>query len=471
MEKEDLQELFKQIFGAPADSMERLSVAGSRRKYFRIRGSGHTCVGVYSQDPLETRVFLEFTRHFRSVGLNVPELLEENAGKGVYLLQDLGDRTLCREVEENRDDGGFPADIVALYRTALDHLLRFQVDGHRELDYSVCVPRQVFDRQSILWDLNHFKYYFLKLLGIPFDEQALEEDFHSFAGFLARASTDHFMYRDFQSRNIILHEDDLYFVDYQGGRKGALQYDVAALLFEARVDLPPDLREQLLEYYLEKLRVKTGIREAAFREFYFGFVLVRILQAMGAYGLRGIHENKPLFLQSIPYAIRNIARLRERSLVPEGMPELSACLARICDLEEWKEHAPEDALTVRINSFSFKSGLPRDLSGNGGGFVFDCRALPNPGREERFRPFTGLDREVIRFLEDKKEVGEFLDRAFSLVKQSAEEYRVRGFNQLMVSFGCTGGKHRSVYCAERLQEYLSKELKVNTKIVHRDLDD
>ena len=242
-------------------------------------------------------------------------------------------------------------------------------------------------------------------------------------------------------------------------------------MFEARVNLPHELRTELLDHYLEKLHDRTGITAGEFEKHYYAFVLIRILQAMGAYGIRGIVENKALFLQSIPFAIGNIGWLRDNSLIPEGLPELTACIDRIRDLEEWKMEPENDrpGLTVVVSSFSYKRGLPRDLSGNGGGFVFDCRALPNPGREEKYRPFTGKDALVVEFLEAKPEVGDFLDKAFSMVGQSVAEYKNRGFNHLMVSFGCTGGQHRSVYCAERMRDYLKNTLKVTTRLIHKEL--
>jgi len=469
--RKELLELFFQTYGGKPESMVKLAGAGSHREYFRMDYRGNECIGTFSPDPLETRAFLEFTRHFSKAGLNVPRIISEDAERGIYLLQDLGDLTLKDEVDRSRKDGQFPGRIIPIYKSALEHLIRFQVEGHRGLNYSVCVPRQDFDRQSILWDLNHFKYYFLKLLDIPFDEQALEVEFKLFARSLTEADSNYFLYRDFQSRNIMILEGELYFVDYQGGRRGALQYDVASLLFEARVNLSHELREELLEYYLKKLLDRTGISPGKFKKHYLGFVLIRILQAMGAYGLRGIVENKALFLQSIPFAIRNIGWLKDHSLIPEGLPELSACIDRIRDLKELTKEPEHESpeLTVLVYSFSYKKGLPSDLSGNGGGFVFDCRALPNPGREEKYRQFTGQDAEVIEFLEAREEVGDFLDRAFSMVEQSVAEYKSRDFNHLMVSFGCTGGQHRSVYCAERMKDYLQNKLKVNTKLVHKEL--
>ncbi|HEC41713.1 MAG TPA: phosphotransferase enzyme family protein [Bacteroides sp.] len=469
LNRKNLQKLFLQTFGEKAGIPVKLPGAGSHREYYRMDFGGSRCIGVYSPDPLETRAFLEFTKHFSGLKLNVPRLLAEDADRGIYLLQDLGDITLKEEVDQSRKEGDYPGRIIPLYKKALKHLIRFQFEGHESLDYNVCVPRQEFDKQSILWDLNHFKYYFIKLLGIPFDEQALENDFQAFSERLSEAGTDHFLYRDFQSRNIMIFNDDLYFVDYQGGRRGALQYDVASLLFESRVNLSHELREELLEYYLELVQEETGMPGVEFKKHYYSFVLIRILQVLGAYGLRGIVENKALFLQSIPFAIRNIEWMRENSLIPEGLPELSACLERICRLDEWKFKEEPEELTVLISSFSYKKGLPRDLSGNGGGFVFDCRALPNPGREEKYRSLTGKDMKVIEFLEVKQEVKEFLEETFSLVEKSVAEYRSRGFNNLMVSYGCTGGQHRSVYSAERLEDYIKNELKVNTMLVHREL--
>jgi aminoglycoside/choline kinase family phosphotransferase len=469
LKKEELYNLFQEATGEQALSIAQLPAAGSHRTYYRMTGASTRLIGAFSPDPLETKAFIGFTRHFRDAGLNVPELVAENTAEGIYLIQDLGDLTLKEEVDRTRREENPDARILPLYKQALDHLIRFQVEGGRGLDYSLCVPRQEFDRQSIMWDLNHFKYYFIKLLGIPFDEQELENDFRSFTDLLSTARSDFFLYRDFQSRNIMILEDELYFIDYQGGRRGALQYDVASLLWESRVNLGNDMRKDLLDYHLKNLQDKAGIPSGEFNAHYYAFVLIRILQVLGTYGIRGIVENKALFLQSIPYAIRNLIWLRENSLIPGGYPELSSCLDRISAMSDWIQIPEQGELTVTINSFSYKKGLPRDLSGNGGGFVFDCRALPNPGREERFRDLTGQDREVIEYLGSSKEVDVFLEQAKSMVRQSAANYKSRGFSNLMVSFGCTGGQHRSVYSAERMNEFLQTELGINTRLNHREL--
>ena len=470
--KDTLATLFESHFSLAPGSFNELPRSGSHRRYFRMTAGISRCIGVYSPDPGETRAFLEFTRHFHYRGLNVPSLLAEDEARGIYLLEDLGDLSLKKIIDRERQGEGFPASVIPYYRTALDHLVGFQLEGHAGLDYSVCIPRQEFDRQSILWDMNHFKYYFIRLLNIPVNEQWLEDDFNTLAEILLSAERNYFMYRDFQSRNIIIHEDELYFIDYQGGRKGALQYDVASLLFEARTNLPGSLREELLNHYLGTLAAKSESAAEGFMEHYYGYVLIRILQAMGAYGIRGIIENKALFLQSIPYAIRNIRFLMENSLIPDQVPELIKCLEHICGWKEWSDlpDAHENRLRVRINSFSYMKGPPRDLSGNGGGFVFDCRALPNPGRLEEYRYLTGKDTEVIEYLQGKKEVGLFLEGVFSLVNQSIEAYQSMDFTDLMVSFGCTGGQHRSVYCAERLNEYLQSRTRIETIVNHKELD-
>ena len=470
MKKEELQELFRQHYGIQAHKINELPRSPSHRRYFRMEGQDAGCIGAISPDPLITKAFLRFTEHFRNKGLNVPELYAVQEDKGIYLLEDLGDLMLKHLVDQDREEGSFPGKVRPYYHSTLEHLLRFQVEGHAGLDYSVCVPRMEFDRQSVLWDMNHFKYFFLNLLGIPFDEQKLEDDFQFFASYLMNASRDHFLYRDFQARNILVRDEALFFIDYQGGRMGALQYDVASLLFEARVDLPSDFRVELLQYYLEKLGRVNKNDAAEFQKYYYGFVLVRILQAMGAYGIRGIIENIPLFLQSIPFAIQNIGWLLDKSLVPEGMPELTKCLQQIAVMPGWQTAAVEEQLTVSINSFSYKLGIPRDYSGHGGGYIFDCRTLPNPGRIEVYKKSTGRDKDVIDFMTGKQEVSDFLGKIFALVDQSVEVYTQREYTNLMINFGCTGGHHRSVYCAEQLRAYLLKNHPVNVILKHRELD-
>jgi hypothetical protein len=334
----------------------------------------------------------------------------------------------------------------------------------------VAYPRAAFDRQSILWDLNYFKYHFLKLAHIPFNEQRLENDFLRLTEFLLRADTRHFLYRDFQSRNIMLVDGAPFFIDYQGGRRGAPQYDIASLLYDAKAALPDSVRDELLAHYLDALAEEIEFDREEFVELYCGYVLVRIMQAMGAYGYRGFFERKARFLQSVPYAARNIRRLLERGL-PVEVPELEEVFRKI--VADWA-HRGEDGdagpgLTVRLRSFSYKRGYPDDESGHGGGFVFDCRALPNPGRHLEYRHLCGRDAGVVEYIERHGEAHRFWSHVHSLVDAQVEEYLRRGFNSLSIAFGCTGGQHRSVYFTERLASHLRHEFpQVNVRLEHRE---
>ena len=342
-------------------------------------------------------------------------------------------------------------EVVEAYRKVVAELPRFQVVAGRDLNYKVCYPRSSFDRQSIAWDLNYFKYYFLRLAGIPFNEQALELDFSRLTKLLLAAPHDYFLYRDFQSRNVMLRSGQPWFLDYQGGRKGALHYDIASLLYDGKADLPPALRQELLDHYLDTLSGFIDLDRSAFMEHYYAYVYVRILQALGAYGFRGFYERKAHFLQSVPYALKNLRWLAHNVRLPVALPSLLDALQAMQASEKLRNlSAPAPGLTVRVFSFSFHNGIPADESGNGGGFVFDGRSLPNPGREEQYRQLTGKDEAVIEYLDRQPGVHEFLDHVFSLVDSSVANYRQRGFSNLIVSFGCTGGQHRSVYLAEHL---------------------
>ncbi|MDE3149212.1 MAG: phosphotransferase, partial [Acidobacteriota bacterium] len=334
-----------------------------------------------------------------------------------------------------------------------------------------CYPRASFDRQSIAWDLNYFKYYFLRLAGVPFNEQALELDFSRLTKFLLGASHDYFLYRDFQSRNVMLREGQPYFLDYQGGRKGALQYDIASLLYDGKADLPPALRQELLDHYLDCLAGFIALKREAFMEHYYAYVYIRIMQALGAYGFRGFYERKAHFLQSVPYALKNLRWLGANVKLPIALPALMDAFEGMLASEKLQGLAASAAeLTVRIFSFSFHRQMPVDDAGNGGGFVFDARSLPNPGREERFRQLTGKDAPVIEYLEQQEAVREFLAHAQPLVDASVSAYQRRGFKDLMVCFGCTGGQHRSVYLAEQLAKHLRGTAGVEAVVRHVELE-
>jgi aminoglycoside/choline kinase family phosphotransferase len=386
-------------------------------------------------------------------------------------LQDLGDVTLFGLIEEKRKSThDFPIETVKIYQEVIRWLSEFQVKGSSFIDYNLCYPRAAFDRQSMMWDLNYFKYYFLKLAKVSFDEQKLEDDFESLADFLLRADGSYFMYRDFQSRNIMLFEGKSWFIDYQGGRKGPLQYDIASLLYDAKAAIPEQLREELLNNYLDALETQIPVDRKEFVRFYYGFALIRILQALGAYGFRGYYENKPHFLKSIPFAIQNLKMLLDNKLIPPGLPMLTSVLQEmIVNPRFLHSEIIQSNLTVSIFSFSFKKTFPEDPGGNGGGFVFDCRALPNPGKIDEFKPLTGRDQRVIDFLKKEPSVDEFLNHAFALVDQSVKRYIERDFSSLMVSFGCTGGQHRSVYCAEELSKHLKAKFPVQVNLVHNEI--
>ena len=451
-----LKRLFEQKFRVAAEQARPLQgqLGGSGRAIVRLSGGGFTAIGIQYAVREENVAFLEFTKHFRRHGLPVPEIYGEALNEGAYLLEDLGDTTLFDFLNVHRAGDAIGPEAVEAYRKVVAALPRFQIEAGRDVNYKVCYPRASFDRQSISWDLNYFKYYFLRLAGIPFSEQALEHDFARLTKFLLAAPRDYFLYRDFQSRNVMLREGLPYFLDYQGGRKGALQYDIASLLYDGKADLPPALRQELLDYYLECVG-NYGIDRNAFMEHYYAFVYVRIMQALGAYGFRGFYERRPHFLQSVPYALKNLRWLAHNAQMPIALPALMEAFQGMLRSEKLQALATSgDTLRVKIFSFSFHREMPTDDSGNGGGFVFDARCLPNPGREERFKPLTGKDEPVMDYLNQQESVHRFFASASTLVDGSVATYQKRGFKSLMVSFGCTGGQHRSVFLAEQLAKHL-----------------
>ncbi len=466
----NLEALFHRHSGAPPQSITELKAHGSDRKIFRMIGDAQSFIGIFNADRVENIAFLSFSKHFHKWRLPVPQIFAEDLERGIYLEEDLGDTTLFSFLSEARTQSGFSEAGLAVYRKVVAALPKFQIQAGKDLDYSVCYPRSRFDRQSMMWDLSYFKYYFLKLAKISFNEQELEDDFNAFCDFLLEAEQHYFLYRDFQSRNIMLREGEPYFIDYQGGRRGALQYDVASLLFDAKADLPFDVRAELLQHYLEAANELLPLSPEQFLRHYYGYVLIRILQALGAYGFRGFYERKTHFLQSVPYAIRNLEFVLRHAEFPVALPALLDVLHRMVRSTALRELGNVQlSLTVRIQSFSYKNGLPQNETGHGGGFVFDCRALPNPGRFEKFAHQTGNDPEVVAFLENESEVHSFLTRVRDLTDQVVENYRRRNFTDLSIAFGCTGGQHRSVYCANTLAKHLREKYQVNVELSHREL--
>ncbi len=468
-----LKRLFELHFHTPPTRVQALQgeLGGSGRKIIRLSNDEVSAIGIFYGVREENAAFLEFSKHFLGHNLPVPEIYGEDLDEGVYLEEDLGDVTLFEFLSNNREGENIAPAVVEAYRKVVAILPRFQIEAGRDLDYSKCYPRGSFDRQSINWDLNYFKYYFLRLAGISFSEQALEDDFESLTNFLLSADRDYFMYRDFQSRNVMLRGGEPFFLDYQGGRKGALQYDVASLLYDAKADLPPELRRQLLHLYIARVQEFVPIEHEKFLHYFYAYVYVRILQALGAYGFRGFYERRAHFLQSVPYALKNVRWLLHNVKLPLALPTLMEAFNSMLASEKLQGLASSaENLTVRIFSFSFHRGWPKDESGNGGGFVFDGRSLPNPGREERFKVLTGKDAPVIEYLNQQESVHQFLASVMSLVDASVNNYQQRGFKNLMVSFGCTGGQHRSVYLAEQLARHLRAKSGVEVVVRHRELE-
>ena len=469
-----LKKLFENHFHSPAETVQPLQgqFGGSGRRIVRLASRTARAIGVLYDVREENEAFIAFSRHFRRHGLPVPEIYAEDLSQGAYLEEDLGDTTLFEFLSEHRTDGKVGAEACEAYRRVVEVLPRFQIEAARDLDYSVCYPRATFDAQSISWDLNYFKYYFLRLAGISFNEQSLEDDFGRLTAFLLSADMDYFLYRDFQSRNVMLRDGQPFFVDYQGGRKGALQYDIASLLYDAKADLPPALRQELLDAYLEQVARFIKLERLDFLRFYYAYVYVRIMQALGAYGFRGFYERKPHFLQSVPYALKNLRWLVQNVQLPIELPTLMEVFGRMAVSEKLVGALPREGtpLKVRIFSFSFRCDPPKDNAGNGGGFIFDARNLPNPGREERFKTLTGKDAPVAEYLGSQESVHHYLAHVMSLVDASVENYQARGFENLMVSFGCTGGQHRSVYLAEQLAKHLSRRNCVQVIVRHLGLE-
>jgi aminoglycoside/choline kinase family phosphotransferase len=487
-----LEKLFKQRFNSPVERVQPLhgELGASGRKIVRLSSGACSAIGVLYDVREENVAFLQFSRHFRRHGLPVPEIYGEDLSRGAYLEEDLGNTTLFEFLSKNRAGNNISAEVVDAYRKVVALLPRFQIEAGRDLNYEACYPRAVFDEQSIAWDLNYFKYYFLKLAGVPFNEQSLENDFNQLTTFLLSARSYFFLYRDFQSRNIMLRDGRPFFLDYQGGRKGALQYDIASLLYDAKADLPPALRQDLLDVYIERLGDFIAIERSVFMHHYYAYVYVRIMQALGAYGFRGFYERKSHFLQSVPYALKNLQWLLGNVVLPIALPTLTDAFGSMLESETLrtltsKEISATDAVTsrkarvraaekqnlvVHIFSFSFRRGIPKDETGHGGGFVFDARSVPNPGREERFKALTGKDAPVIEYLNQHESAHQFFDSAMSLVEASVKTYQSRGFTSLTVSFGCTGGQHRSVYFAEQLAKRLNGRKGVEVVVRHLELE-
>lgn len=465
MVTEELKRLYHTYTGSEAQDITELPSSGSNRRYFRLNGTP-ALIGVSGTSIEENKAFIYMAAHFRRKGLPVPEVYACSEDSSLYLQEDLGDTLLFHAIEKGRKSSVFDEGERALLHKTITLLPSIQFAGADGFDFSRCYPQPEFNQRSILWDLNYFKYCFLKATGMEFQEDRLEDDFQKMSDVLLRNSSATFMYRDFQSRNVMVKNGEPWFIDFQGGRKGPFYYDVASFLWQAKAKYPEELRNELLNDYIQALRKYIPVDESYFYSQLRHFVLFRTLQVLGAYGFRGYFEKKPHFIQSVPFAIDNLRQLL-RSDYPE-YPYLCNVLRQLTGLKQFSDDMQKRMLEVKIVSFAYKKGIPNDPTGNGGGFVFDCRAINNPGKYERYNHFTGLDEPVIRFLEDDGEITHFLEHAYTMVDASVKRYLDRGFTNLMVCFGCTGGQHRSVYSAQHLAEHLNAKYGVKVHLVHRE---
>jgi aminoglycoside/choline kinase family phosphotransferase len=468
---ETITQLYTKWAGKPPASVDVLPQAGSDRRYFRLGSEdGRTVIGTYGSNVRENETFAYFAEHFCSKGIPVPSVLEISEDHTAYLQDDFGDVSLLSVLEKE----GYSDNVYGLFRTSLQELARLQVRGDEDLDYDRCLTNKEFGKQAIVADLLYFKYYFLDALREPYDKQQLIDDFEALATYLTHTEYKFFMFRDFQSRNILVRpEGGVGFIDFQGGMRGAPQYDAASLLWQAKAALPADWKDRLLEDYMDAFEglLSRPLDRGVFRSQYNGYVLIRLLQVLGAYGFRGLFERKAHFLTSIPLALRNLRDFITDSslgiMVPEFRRVLDICLdEKVIERFTPIQAADDTPLVVKVCSFSYKKGYPADESGNGGGFVFDCRGILNPGRFDEYKEIHGRDKPVMDFLEQRTRMQEFLNSVYDVVDISVEDYIKRGFESLSVSFGCTGGQHRSVYAADALARHLRNKYKVKVELCH-----
>lgn len=501
-----LKELYKEWCGKEAASVEQLPGAGSNRLYYRMTAEdGNSVIGVIGTSREENHAFIALARHFALRQLPVPEVLAVSDDEERYLQSDLGQTSLFEAVRGGREAGGrYNQKETALLTKTIRALPEMQIRGARGMDWSNCYPQPAFDMESVMFDLNYFKYCFLKATGLDFHELKLEANFHLFAKDLTAEEWESFLYRDFQARNVMLDEEgNPHFIDFQGGRRGPIYYDLASFLWQASARYPHKLRRQLIKEYYDALSNVSEVPSVHhFAARLSLFVLFRTLQVLGAYGFRGYFERKQHFIDSIPPAMQNLRELLAINNVEQVFPYpyLLEVLRRLTEMPQYQSKEtvasrtdgykttdknpytahPADGpatfskydgkgpLVVRVYSFSYRKGIPEDESGNGGGYVFDCRSTHNPGRYEPYKQITGLDEPVIRFLEDDGEILTFLESVYQLADHHVERYIQRGFTSLMFSFGCTGGQHRSVYSAQHLAEHIHEKFGIEVHICHRE---
>jgi aminoglycoside/choline kinase family phosphotransferase len=467
---EQVKELYKKWKGTEPVSVDVLPQSGSERRYFRLHGNDGTEIGTYGANIRENETFIYFSQHFRKKDLPAANIFSVSNDKAVYLQEDFGNVSLLNILEGD----GFTDAVYDLFKKSIETLAALQIKGDEGLNYERCLTNKEFGKNAIMADLLYFKYYFLDALRRPYDKTKLIDDFEALSTYLTHTEYKYFMFRDFQSRNILVKKDDsVHFIDYQGGMKGAPQYDVASMLWQARANLPDEWKGNLLSDYINAFEniINTPINRTIFHSQYNGYVLIRLLQVLGAYGFRGLFERKAQFLTSIPIALKNLKWFFENQSLGIAVPEFRKVLSLCISEDVISQFTPLQAnaqtpLIVKVNSFSYRQGIPEDETGNGGGFVFDCRGLLNPGRIEEFKTLHGRDKAVMDYLEQQSRISEFLNSVFDIVDITVEEYIRRGFESLLVSFGCTGGQHRSVYAADALARYLKNKFKVKIELKH-----
>ena len=459
-----IEQLYHSYANEWPQKLEQLPISGSNRRYYRVYGTRGTCIAVEGTSITENKAFIELANHFHKQGLPVPQVYSYSDDYSCYLQEDLGNESLFDVVSKQASSH----ETRALLHDTMRLLPAVQYRGAQGLDFSVCYPQPEFDRRTVMFDLNYFKYCFLKSTGLEFDEMRLENDFETMANVLLQQMSDTFLYRDFQARNVMVKDRNPYLIDFQGGRKGPIYYDVASFLWQAKANYSPALRQELLDSYLTALQPYQTISKEKFSANLRHFVLFRTLQVLGAYGFRGYFEKKQHFLQSVPFAVANLRELLQEPFAE--YPYLTEVLLELTNLPKFEPAKPQNPqrLLVRIFSFSYKKGIPEDVSGNGGGYVFDCRSTHNPGRYEPYKKLTGLDEPVIQFLEKDGEIVLFLESVYALADAHVARYLERGFTNLMFSFGCTGGQHRSVYSAEHLAAHLAEKFDVDIILEHRE---
>lgn len=462
MHEEILKDLYQHHFKEKCNSIIQLPQAGSDRVYFRLQSNTNSAVGTYGKDTKENETFINHTKHFHQKNIAVPQVYIASENHEYYLQEDLGDVSLYSIIKAN----GINNEVKTYLKEVLKQLAFLQIKGAEGFDFSTCYPIQEFDRSSMFWDLNSFKYYFARIARAHFSELDLNKDFHRLCDYLLQEPNQYFMFRDCQSRNVMIHNGKPYFIDYQGGRKGALQYDAASLLWQAGAKIPIDIKMELFDFYTDEVAKLITIDKADFKERYNGFILIRTLQVLGAYGFRGLIEKRSHFIESIIPALENVRYFLDNI---KQLPELKNVLQQLVDSDLFKVlkiDGSQKPLKIEVNSFSFKRAIPEDNSGNGGGFVFDCRGILNPGRYEPYKQLHGKDKPVIEFLETKTKVKDFLENIYKIIDINIQDYLARDFEHLQINFGCTGGQHRSVYCAEQTAKYIKEKYNIDVQLKH-----